>query len=125
MYSFDEIRSYLDNTGADQEADQWLSQKIGSSSPTKLKTRTEAYKLSNDAKNIKESIMDQRQKERDELINLLVTEKHAGALGAIKEADEIRQLTALESQLREDSLQMESSSSVSPRVLPCKAADIS
>jgi len=108
-FSLADVKSYLESNGLDQEAEKSLNKDAAAANirASLYRSNAESYKMSTEAVKVKTGISRRKNDQRDELMRALIQENHAGAVGAMKEAEELRQLTQLESLLREESLAME------------------
>lgn len=109
--TLEDVRDYLVDTNAIKDAESFL---------LKNKREEEREKELNvkrqNAKNSKEISLESvrnrvakknSQLHRDDLLNSLVAEKHAGRIGVMREEEEIRELRQLEVKLRDQNLTME------------------
>ena len=117
MFTLDDVRDYLEGTNVEEEAklffagagDSVLSKEKEVTSTELIRSTKTGGSLSDSTKhNLKYG----RLQNRENILQALVHQKHSGALGILREEEEIRELAALEARLREESIQMEQQRSV-------------
>jgi hypothetical protein len=82
MFSFDDIRSYLDSSGANEEAERYLNSESGKGgtagravAPTTLGRKPAVKALSAETQAVKANLVDRKQLQRDDLLRMLVSEQ--------------------------------------------------
>ena len=108
--TLDDVRDYLMDTNALKEAEMFLlSSKREEERAKELTTRQLANRSKDTSIDGVRNRMTKKnvQEQRDNLINSLVSEKHAGRLGVMREEEEIRELRMLEVKLRDQNFAME------------------
>jgi hypothetical protein len=116
----DEIKTYLEDTEADKEAEAFLlssqARDIADKSGVSLndskslgdKNSSLANRASRDVVRICDKVVNERQRRKETLIQQLLKDKFEDAVGAPRESDTIQELVKLERALRDDGMAMES-----------------
>jgi len=109
-FTLNDVRDYLIDTGAIREAEALL---LGDDKEKTINKRTATVinAIDKTADKRIEQLRGRQGKEdllirRETLMSTLLSQKHAGAIGLIREEEEIRNLKAVEAKLREDNLKL-------------------
>lgn len=110
--TLDDVRDYLVDTNAIKDAELFLiTSKREEEREKELNVKRQDVKNASKEMSV-DSVRNRMAKknsqlQRDDLLNSLVAEKHAGRLGVMREEEEIRELRSLEVKLRDQNFAME------------------